>query len=87
MTGEAPARFIVPTSTGAFAAFVRAYGVPAGLPTRVVPDVERLGRLAAEHGIELLGPPGMLPSQLSAAVQGAGRGAARAGAPAAARRR
>jgi mannose-6-phosphate isomerase-like protein (cupin superfamily) len=70
--GERPARFIVTSSTGAFAAFVQAYGVPAErpeLPTGVVPDVERLGRLAAEHGIELLGPPGMLPSELSAAAR------------------
>ena len=27
-----------------------------------------LGRLAAEHGIELLGPPGMLPAELSRAA-------------------
>ena len=70
--GETPARFIVTSSTGAFAAFVQAYGVPAEraeLPTDVVPDVERLGRLAAEHGIELVGPPGMLPSELSAAAR------------------
>ena len=67
--GERPARFIVTSSTGAFAAFVQAYGVPAEreeLPTGVVPDVERLGRLAAEHRIELLGPPGMVPSDLAA---------------------
>ena len=72
VTSETPARLIVTSSTGAFAAFVQAYGVPAEraeLPTGVVPDVERLGRLAAEHGIELLGPPGMLPSELSAAAR------------------
>jgi mannose-6-phosphate isomerase-like protein (cupin superfamily) len=70
--GDTPARFIVTSSTGAFAAFVQAYGVPAErpeLPTDVVADVERLGRLAAEHGIELLGPPGMLPAELSAAAR------------------
>jgi mannose-6-phosphate isomerase-like protein (cupin superfamily) len=71
VTGEEPARFLVTSSTGAFAAFVQAFGEPAerrALPTDVVPDVERLGRLAAEHGIELLGPPGMLPAELSAAA-------------------
>jgi mannose-6-phosphate isomerase-like protein (cupin superfamily) len=69
--GESPARFIVTSSTGAFAAFVQAYGVPAErqeLPKGVVVDVERLGRLAAEHGIELLGPPGMLPAHLATAA-------------------
>ena len=28
------------------------------------PDVERLARIAASHGITLLGPPGMLPGEL-----------------------
>ena len=61
---------IVTSSNGAFARFVQAYGEPAPrreLPPREAPDAERLGRLAAEHGIELLGPPGMLPADLSAA--------------------
>jgi mannose-6-phosphate isomerase-like protein (cupin superfamily) len=69
VTSAAPARFIVTSSTGSFAAFVQAYGVPAGrpeLPPEAMPDVERLGRLAAEHGIELLGPPGMVPADLAA---------------------
>ena len=30
------------------------------------PDAERLARIAADHGITLLGPPGMLPSELAA---------------------
>ena len=71
VTSETPARFIVTSSTGEFAAFVQAYGVPAerpGLPEPAAPDVERLGRLAAEHGIDLLGPPGMLPAKLSRAA-------------------
>ena len=61
VTSETPARLIVTSSTGEFAAFVQAYGVPAErpeLPEPAAPDVERLGRLAAEHGITLLGPPG-----------------------------
>ena len=69
--GETPARFIVTSSTGAFAAFVQAYGTPAErveLPEPTAPDVERLGRLAAEHGIDLLGPPGMVPADLPAAA-------------------
>src|SRR5215210_3891625 len=66
-----PARFLVTASTGAFAAFVQAYGEPVPrreLPERTPPDAERLGRLAAEHGIDLLGPPGMLPAELKAAA-------------------
>src|SRR4051794_18411295 len=61
-----PARFLVTASDGSFARFVQAYGMPAPrreLPPREAPDAERVGRLAAEHGIELLGPPGMLPSE------------------------
>ncbi|HET8949719.1 MAG TPA: cupin domain-containing protein [Solirubrobacteraceae bacterium] len=71
VTSATPARFIVTSSTGEFAAFVQAYGVPAErpeLPQPGAPDVERLGRLAAEHGIDLLGPPGMLPADLSRAA-------------------
>jgi len=70
VTSEGRARVIVSSNTGAFAAFVQAYGVPAQrreLPEPAAPDVERLGRLAAEHGIELLGPPGMLPADLASA--------------------
>jgi hypothetical protein len=68
VTGDDGARLIVSSNTGAFAAFVQAYGEPAArreLPEPAPPDVERLGRLAAEHGIELLGPPGMLPAELA----------------------
>jgi quercetin dioxygenase-like cupin family protein len=71
VTGEDRARVIVSSNTGAFAAFVQAYGEPAPrreLPPREAPDAERLGRLAAVHGIELLGPPGMLPADLRAAA-------------------
>ena len=56
---------------GSFARFVQAYGVPAPTPRAAAAgraDAERLGRLAAEHGIELLGPPGMLPADLSRAA-------------------
>jgi hypothetical protein len=31
-----------------------------------MPGPEELTRIAAEHDIEILGPPGMLPSQLAA---------------------
>jgi len=71
VTSEERARMIVSSGAGAFAAFVQAYGTPAPrreLPERTPPDVERLGRLAAEHGIDLLGPPGMLPADLRSAA-------------------
>jgi len=72
VTGGEPARILVTSSSGAFASFVQTYGEPAPrrelpVPARP-PDVERLGRLAAEHGIALLGPPGMLPGELRTAA-------------------
>ena len=52
-------------------AFLREAGEPAARPELPVldgpPDGERLGRIAAAHGITLLGPPGMLPTDLAAA--------------------
>ena len=59
------ARILVTSSDASFDRFVRAYGEPATelrLPDPEAPDVERLGALATEHGIEILGPPGALPS-------------------------
>jgi hypothetical protein len=34
-----------------------------GAPDELMPPPERLGALAAEQGIELLGPPGALPER------------------------
>ena len=71
VTSDERARMVVSSNTGDLAAFVQAYGEPAArreLPEPAAPDAERLGRLAAEHGIDLLGPPGMLPADLSAAA-------------------
>jgi quercetin dioxygenase-like cupin family protein len=53
------------TSTGhQFASFVEALSTPAATPT-LPSDVEidpgHVAAVAARHGIELLGPPGMLP--------------------------
>ncbi len=58
--GDQPSVYLVTTSPGRFASFVRAAG-PAPV------DPERLARVAADHDITLLGPPGMLPSELPAA--------------------
>src|SRR5689334_13011065 len=63
--GDEPGEFIV-TTNGRFGAFTRAAGRPAlraGLPDGPG-DVSRLGEIAAAHRIDLLGPPGMLPSEL-----------------------
>jgi hypothetical protein len=52
------------TSTPAgFEGFVRAVGAPAPGP---LPTPDELARTAAQHGIEILGPPGMLPAELKA---------------------
>jgi quercetin dioxygenase-like cupin family protein len=62
---------LVSSLPGGFAAFVREACEPAlrsELPfLDGPPDAERLGRIAAAHGITLLGPPGMLPAELAAA--------------------
>ena len=53
--GDAPARWLVTSTPAGFEAFVRAVAATA-------PGPEELTRIAAEHGIEILGPPGMLPA-------------------------
>jgi quercetin dioxygenase-like cupin family protein len=70
VTGDATAVVLV-TANG-FAAFLRAAGVPAARRELPVldgpPDAGRLARIAADHGITLLGPPGTLPSAAAAAA-------------------
>ena len=58
------ARFLLVTEPAGFEGFVRAFGEPAAEPTlpppsSSPPDLERLAALAAEHGMEILGPPGI----------------------------
>jgi quercetin dioxygenase-like cupin family protein len=53
--GEQPARWLVTSIPSGFERFV------AAVSELAEPDPEQLGRIAAEHGIEILGPPGMLP--------------------------
>jgi quercetin dioxygenase-like cupin family protein len=64
VTSEIPARWLG-TSTGhQFASFVEALSTPAAqptLPTGIEIDPAHVAAVAARHGIELLGPPGMLP--------------------------
>ena len=68
VVSEERARYLVTSSTGGFADFVRAVGEPAPRhelpPAGAAVDPERLARIAAEHRITLLGPPGMLPADL-----------------------
>jgi quercetin dioxygenase-like cupin family protein len=53
--GDAPARWLVTSVPAGFEQFV------AAASDRPDAGPEELARLAAEHGIEILGPPGMLP--------------------------
>jgi|tagenome__1003787_1003787.scaffolds.fasta_scaffold19910713_1 mannose-6-phosphate isomerase-like protein (cupin superfamily) len=64
--GSSPGTFLV-TTDGRFGAFTRAAGRPAsfaGLPSGP-PSVDGLAEIASRFGIDLLGPPGMLPSELA----------------------
>jgi quercetin dioxygenase-like cupin family protein len=66
-TGPEDALYLVTSVPGAFVSFVRAAGVSAELPEPDGPgDPARLTAIAAEHGITILGPPGMKPSDLVA---------------------
>ena len=70
VTSGAPARWLVVSSPAGFDAFVAEFGVPAAAKELPVldgaPDVERLVAVAARHGIEILGPPGLLPRDVVA---------------------
>jgi mannose-6-phosphate isomerase-like protein (cupin superfamily) len=66
VTSAGPARVLDVNAPAGFDEFVAAAGEPAKeltLPpsNRPPPEIERLAALAAEHHIELLGPPGSLP--------------------------
>jgi quercetin dioxygenase-like cupin family protein len=56
------ARWLVTSTPAGFEAFVRAVGSTD--PQAALPSPEELTRIASEHGIEILGPPGMLPAEL-----------------------
>ena len=58
------ARFLLVTEPGAFSGFLSAIAEPATErvippPATEPPDMERLGAVAAEYGIEIIGPPGI----------------------------
>jgi uncharacterized RmlC-like cupin family protein len=58
--GDGGARWLV-VAGGQFEAFVRTVAAIASDP-----EPAELTRIAAKHGIDLLGPPGMLPTELAA---------------------
>jgi quercetin dioxygenase-like cupin family protein len=70
--GDEGAVALVSAAPGNFVPFLREAGEPAARPELPVldgpPDAERLARIAAAHGITILGPPGMLPRELAAAA-------------------
>lgn len=71
VTSDAPARWIGTTTGGQLASFVAELATPAAAPRLPeAPDIDpaRVAAVAARHGIELLGPPGMLPRELEAAT-------------------
>jgi mannose-6-phosphate isomerase-like protein (cupin superfamily) len=59
-------RCLVATTSGDFASFVREMSIPAEdegfAPPSLLPAPSELAEAAARHGIEILGPPGMLPA-------------------------
>jgi quercetin dioxygenase-like cupin family protein len=64
MVSSEQARFLVVVEPAGFEGFLRAVGQPARTRTRPppasqLPDMPKLVALAAQHGIEILGPPGI----------------------------
>jgi hypothetical protein len=53
--GAELARWLIASLPAGFERFV------AAVSALDAPEPQRVGRLAAEHGIEIPGPPGMLP--------------------------
>ena len=58
------ARFLLVTEPGGFERFMRAAGAPATRmetppPATTAPDMAAMNALAAQYGIEILGPPGI----------------------------
>jgi hypothetical protein len=63
-TGDGPARGLVVASPSGFARLITGVGTPddgSGVPPSAPLDMDRLGRVSAELGDEILGPPGALP--------------------------
>jgi len=64
VTSPGPARWLAATTGAGFARFVRDVAVPAKTATLPVDpqfDPEDIAAISARHGIEIIGPPGILP--------------------------
>jgi quercetin dioxygenase-like cupin family protein len=61
---DSDARWLVTSTPAGFEGFVRAIGTAE--PPTALPSPDELARVAAQHAIEILGPPGMLPADLQA---------------------
>ena len=61
---DSDARWLITSTPAGFEGFVRAIGTTE--PATALPSPEELARVAAQHAIEILGPPGMLPAELQA---------------------
>ena len=73
VTGDGPGRALVVTSPSGFARLVTEVGTPdvgGEAPPSATTDMELLGRVAAELGDEILGPPGALPDEVAARRSG-----------------
>lgn len=69
VTGPGEMHGLVTAVPAGFEDYVKAFGTPAQehrLPVLdAPPDIARAADLAVQHGIELLGPPGMRPAELT----------------------
>lgn len=69
VSGQSDLHGLVTALPAGFEDFVRSFGTPAlehRLPVlEGPPDIARAAELAAQHGIQLLGPPGMRPAELT----------------------
>jgi quercetin dioxygenase-like cupin family protein len=64
VSADTPARFLLVAEPGGFDRFVRAAGEPAQSltippPLEAPPSLDAMIALAAEYGLEILGPPGL----------------------------
>lgn len=70
VTSDRPARWLAMTTPAGFEDFVAevSRAAPAATlppPPEEPPDIAAVAAIAAAHGVELLGPPGMSPRELS----------------------
>jgi quercetin dioxygenase-like cupin family protein len=66
VTSEVPSRGLAVASPSGFVRLVMEAGTPddgSGVPPSAPTDMELLGRVSAEVGDEILGPPGALPEE------------------------